>query len=196
MCCTANRLLQIYIGKISQTCLAKIMLTFYTDGGCSRNGQKDSLGAVGVVALKDDRETFAYSRTYTDTTNNRMEYRALIFAMEMALKNNLEEPIFYTDSNLLVQTVNQWMHGWQKNGWKKKTSPKQIKNLDLVLRLWELRRALPRAQILWVKGHADNAWNNRADELATDFDLESASADGYDWEILDKYQVRKNLAQK
>ena len=172
------------------------MLSIYTDGGCSRNGQADALGATGVVAIKDDEEIFAHSQTYIGTTNNRMEYRALIFAMQLAIKNNLEEVTFYTDSNLLVQTLTTWMYGWQKNGWRKKSNPKKIKNLDLVLHLWELKQQLPQAKFLWVKGHAENAWNNRADELATDFEPESALPDNYDWTILDKYGVRANLAQK
>ena len=172
------------------------MLSIYTDGGCSRNGQANALGATGIVAVKDGQEVFAHSQSYLGTTNNRMEYRALIFAMQLAIKNNLPTVTFYTDSNLLVETITKWMYGWEQNGWQKKSSPKKIKNLDLVLHLWELKRQLPTAHFLWVKGHADNEWNNRADELATDFDLTSALPDDYDWTILDKYAVRANLAHK
>lgn len=170
------------------------MIEIYTDGGCSRNGSKDAIGATGVVAIKEGEEVFAHSQTYLSTTNNRMEYRALIFAMNMCIHNNITEVVFYTDSNLLVETITKWMYGWQRNGWKKKSSPKKIKNLDLVLQLYELKSQLPHAQFIWVKGHADNEYNNRADELATAFDPQNSLPDEYDYEILDKYNVRNNLA--
>jgi ribonuclease HI len=170
------------------------MIEVYTDGGCSRNGAKDAIGAIGIVVVKEDQEIFAHTESFIGTTNNRMEYRALILAMKMCIKNNLHNVKFHTDSNLLVETINKWMYGWHKNGWKKSASPRQIKNLDLVLQIFELKPQLQNPKFIWVKGHADNVWNNRADELATEFDTRNAQQDTIDYEILDKHNVKSNLA--
>lgn len=169
------------------------MITIYTDGGCSKNGQKGAIGAVGIVAIKHNKIIFEHSQTYINTTNNRMEYRAIIIAMKLCIKNNIKEVEFITDSNLLVQTINDWMYSWKKNGWKKKNHPKKIKNLDLVLELWELKQHLPYSTFSWVKGHNGNEYNEKADELATNFQLESAQNDVVDVEILKKYSALQNI---
>jgi ribonuclease HI len=169
------------------------MFEIYTDGGCSNNGAKDAIGAVGVVLTENNIEKFSHSQTFLGTTNNRMEYRAMIFAMKLCIKNKIENVKFYTDSNLLVQTITTWMYNWEKKGWRKSTSPKQIKNLDLVLELYELKSKLIKPEFFWVKAHAENIWNNRADELATDFSIENASTDEVNFEILKRYDVVDNL---
>ncbi len=169
------------------------MIEIYTDGGCSKNGEKDAIGATGVVAIQNNKIIFKHSQTYLGTTNNRMEYRAMIMAMNLCIKNNLTEVNFFTDSNLLVQTLTTWMHGWKNNGWKKKSNPKKIKNLDLVLTLWELKKQLPTATFSWVKAHAGNTYNEIADELATSFDMEHAQEDTINVQILKKHGVEQNL---
>jgi len=98
-----------------------------------------------------------------DTTNNRMELTALIEAYRALPKD--AETIVYSDSNLCVQTINQWAPNWERKGWKKKSGP--IKNLELVQQLLALHRAHAGCQIAWIAAHSGNRWNEYADSLAT-----------------------------
>lgn len=97
------------------------------------------------------------------TTNNKMELSAAIFGLEA-----LKEPCavdLYTDSRYLVDALEKgWLRGWKKNGWRKAD-----KSPVLNRELWErLDAQLERHQVRfhWVKGHAENPWNNRCDALA------------------------------
>ena len=97
-----------------------------------------------------------------DTTNNRMELRAAIHALEA-----LERPstlTIVTDSAYVKGGITGWMHGWKRNGWKT-SARKPVKNVDLWLLLDE---AQARHSITWewIKGHAGHPGNERADELA------------------------------
>jgi ribonuclease HI len=97
------------------------------------------------------------------TTNNRMEWAAMIAGLEMA---PADEPItIYSDSQLVVKTLNEWAKGWEARGWKRKEGP--VKNLDLVQRAWGLKQSRPLARVAWVRGHATSRWNEYADRLAT-----------------------------
>jgi ribonuclease HI len=97
------------------------------------------------------------------TTNNKMELTGAIRALE-ALKEPCQVTL-YTDSQYLVNAINQkWLENWKKRGWKK-ADKSPVLNQDL----WEaLDAQLTRHQVtfVWVKGHADNPYNNRCDELA------------------------------
>ena len=96
------------------------------------------------------------------TTNNRMELMAAIQALE-----SLQRPAkvnLHTDSKYLLDGVTKWISGWQRNGWR--TSARQpVKNADLWRRLIE---AMSRHEVtwIWVKGHAGDPGNERADALA------------------------------
>jgi ribonuclease HI len=98
------------------------------------------------------------------TTNNRMELMGAISALE-ALKRPCLVDI-YTDSQYLRDGIMKWIHGWKRNGWKT-ADKKPVKNVDLWKRLDE---ALGRHRIQWhwVRGHAGQAQNERADQLARD----------------------------
>ena len=98
-----------------------------------------------------------------DTTNNRMELRALIEAFTMLPED--AAVTVYTDSRLCVNTITQWAPGWERRGWKKKTGP--IMNLELVQQLLALYRAHPACDLLWIAAHAGHRWNEYADSLAT-----------------------------
>jgi ribonuclease HI len=96
------------------------------------------------------------------TTNNRMELISVIAALE-ALKQPCDVELF-TDSQYVSNAINLgWLASWQRMGWKRKGG--EVKNPDLWIRLVPL---LERHNIKfnWVKGHADNEYNNRCDELA------------------------------
>ena len=97
------------------------------------------------------------------TTNNRMEFSALIDAYR-TLPENAEVTV-HSDSRLCVNTITKWAPKWQRNGWKRKGDP--LKNLDLVKELLRLYRAHPRCKLVWIAAHSGDRWNEYADSLAT-----------------------------
>lgn len=132
----------------------------FTDGGCSGNPGPGGWGVVWVKA----GEMFAEANGgEPHTTNNRMELMALIEAYKMLDAGSTET--IWSDSTLCVKTVNEWAQGWERQGWKRKTGP--VENLDLVKPLFELSKAHPNVKLRWLKGHAGQRWNERADVLAT-----------------------------
>jgi len=130
----------------------------YTDGACKGNPGPGGWGALlrrGAV----EKELFGGEAL---TTNNRMELTAVIQALT-ALKQPCEVAL-YTDSQYVRQGIMTWIHNWKKNGWKT-SDRKAVKNADL----WQaLDRLATNHKIAWhwVKGHADNPGNLRADALA------------------------------
>ncbi|MDP4835748.1 MAG: ribonuclease HI, partial [Burkholderiales bacterium] len=97
-----------------------------------------------------------------ETTNNRMELTAVIEALRM-LKNPSKIRLFI-DSQYVKNGINLWISNWKRTGWKT-SNKKPVKNVDLWMVLDEL---VPRHEIewIWVKGHAGNLGNERADDLA------------------------------
>ena len=135
----------------------------YTDGACSGN---PGPGGWGALLMARDGETILRERELSggeaDTTNNRMELLAAISALEA-----LEKPAaitVVTDSAYVKNGVTSWIHGWKRNGWKT-AAKKPVKKKDL----WQaLEAACERHEIkwVWVKGHAGDEGNEKADELA------------------------------
>jgi ribonuclease HI len=142
-------------------------VVIYTDGACSGNPGPGGWGAV----LQWNGTVKELHGGDPQTTNNRMELMAAIQALE-----GLSRPAtvqLYTDSKYLLDGITKWIHGWQRNGWR--TAAKQpVKNADLWRRLVE---AMDGHQISWqwVKGHAGEPGNERADELAR-LGIEEAAA--------------------
>ena len=133
-------------------------VTIYTDGACSGNPGPGGWGAV----LQYGDKTRELSGGEAQTTNNRMELLAAISALEL-LKEPCEVAL-YTDSQYLCNAINKgWLKGWKAKGWKRKEG--ELKNPDLWQRLDALL-ATHAVTFFWVKGHADNAFNNRCDALA------------------------------
>jgi len=131
----------------------------YTDGACSGN---PGTGGFGVV-LKCGKYEKELSGAYSNTTNNRMEIMAAIKGLE-ALKRPCDV-IVYTDSRYLVDAMNKkWVYRWKANGWMR-TKKEPAKNADLWKRLLKAMDG-HRIQWAWVRGHSDNRYNNRSDELA------------------------------
>lgn len=120
-------------------------------------------GGWGAVLMCDDKkkEISGYSE---NTTNNIMEITAVIEALKL-LKYECEVEI-YSDSAYVVNAFKQkWIDNWKKNNWK--TSNKEnVKNKELWQELDRLVN-IHKVKFIKVKGHADNEWNNRCDELAT-----------------------------
>ena len=135
-------------------------ITIYTDGACSGNPGPGGWACILIYQEK----VLELSGYMPETTNNRMEVFAVIKAIE-ALKQPCMITI-YSDSSYLVNAFNQhWIDNWQKNGWKT-TERKPVENQDL----WKYLLMIQKEhEVVFkkVKGHSNNKWNNRCDELAT-----------------------------
>ncbi|MFG1463491.1 ribonuclease HI [Xanthobacter sp. DSM 24535] len=135
-------------------------IEIWTDGACSGNPGPGGWGAI----LRSGPHEKELSGGEAHTTNNRMELMAAISALEALKKPSAVD--LHTDSEYLRNGVTKWVAGWRRNGWRT-ADKKPVKNQDL----WErLDAALGRHEISWhwVKGHAGNALNERADRLARD----------------------------
>jgi ribonuclease HI len=135
-------------------------VTIYTDGGADPNP-----GAGGWAAILIDPasgKAREISGGEPRATNNRMELTAAIRALE-ALKRPCRVHLF-TDSLYLRKGITEWLPGWIARGWRRKEG--ELQNEDLWRRLAELIRE-HQIRWDWVKGHAGNRWNERADQLAT-----------------------------
>ena len=133
-------------------------VVIYTDGACSGN---PGPGGWGVVMRSQGQEKELHGGEPL-TTNNRMELMAAIQALE-ALRRPATVSL-HTDSKYLLDGITKWVDGWQRNGWKT-AAKKPVKNDDLWRRLIE---AMKPHDITWewVKGHAGDPGNERADALA------------------------------
>ncbi len=114
-----------------------------------------------MVAGPEGEEEF--SRGYKNTTNNRMELRGAIEALERVPAG--ASAVLHTDSRYVVDAIQKkWVDGWMKRGWRKADGG-EVKNVDL----WELLTSAMRGKKVWfkwVEGHAGNAGNERCDKLA------------------------------
>ena len=135
-------------------------VVIYTDGACKGNPGPGGWGAL-LQAGAHRKELFGGE---LDTTNNRMELTAVIEALR-ALKRPCAVTL-YLDSEYVRKGITQWIHGWKAKGWK--TASKQpVKNAQLWQQLDELvTHAGHQIEWHWVKGHAGNPGNEKADELA------------------------------
>ena len=131
----------------------------YTDGACSGN---PGPGGWAAIIIKDDEVEEMLSGNEKKTTNNKMELLAPIKAIEK-LKNKSEISIF-TDSKYVKDGITIWINRWEKNDWKT-SSKKPVKNKDLWKKLKNLTLK-HKIKWVWVKAHAQNKYNNLADDLA------------------------------
>ncbi len=131
----------------------------YTDGACSGNPGPGGWGTI--LMYKDCKKEI--SGGSKNTTNNIMEITAVIEGLKI-LKHKCEVEI-YSDSAYVVNAFNQgWIYNWRRNNWK--TSGKEpVKNKELWEELYELTK-MHNVTFIKVKGHAENIYNNRCDELA------------------------------
>lgn len=134
-------------------------VTIYTDGACSGN---PGPGGWGCVLIYNGNEK-ELSGSSSDTTNNIMEITATLEALK-ALKFPCEVDL-YSDSAYVVNCFNQgWIYNWIKKGWKT-ASGDPVKNKELWEELYSLAQ-IHSVTFHKVKGHSDNKYNNRCDELA------------------------------
>lgn len=134
----------------------------YTDGACKGNPGPGGWGAL----LKSGSTEKTLFGGALETTNNRMEMQAVIEALA-ALKRPCKV-ILHVDSQYVLKGMTEWLHGWKAKGWK--TAAKQpVKNVDLWQRLDTLvHTAGHEIEWRWVKGHAGDPGNERADALANE----------------------------
>ena len=131
----------------------------YTDGACSGNPGPGGWGAI-LIFKGIEKEL---SGGEASTTNNRMELTAVIKGLSALKESCIVE--LYSDSKYVIDGLSKgWAVSWRKNGWKK-ADKKPALNPDL----WETLLTLTEKHQMryhWVKGHAENPYNNRCDELA------------------------------
>ncbi|MBC7955077.1 MAG: ribonuclease HI [Cytophagales bacterium] len=133
-------------------------VTIYTDGACKGNPGPGGWGAW-LSTGEHEKELFGGE---AQTTNNRMELTAVIEALT-SLKRSCDITL-YTDSEYVRKGITEWIYGWKTRGWKT-ADKKPVKNADLWQRLDALRN-LHQVDWRWVKGHAGDPGNERADALA------------------------------
>jgi len=133
-------------------------VTIYTDGACSGNPGPGGWGAV-LFFIGHKKEVSGYSAT---STNNIMELTAAIEALKLLKKKcNIQ---LFTDSKYLIDGITGWIFNWERNNWR--TASKQpVKNKELWQEL-QILTAVHQIKWNWVKGHSDNEFNERCDQLA------------------------------
>lgn len=135
-------------------------VTIYTDGACKGNPGPGGWGAM-LQSGAHRKELYGGEKL---TTNNRMELQAVIEALA-ALKGPCKVQL-YLDSQYVRQGITNWIHGWKAKGWKT-ADKKPVKNVELWQRLDVLtHEAGHQIEWHWVKGHAGDPGNERADALA------------------------------
>jgi ribonuclease HI len=151
-------------------------ITIYTDGSSRGN---PGPGGYGAILMYGDKRK-ELSAGYRKTTNNRMELMGVIAALEALKKPGLTITI-YTDSQYIVKALNE---GWL-NKWLATNFSGGKKNKDLWVRFYNLFKQ-HKIKFVWVKGHANNPYNNRCDVLAT------TAADGSDLQVDEGYEMDPN----
>ena len=138
------------------------MIKVFTDGACSGN---PGIGGWGVVILINDSDPIFLKGGEIQTTNNRMELTATIKALKYFKEHQLIT--LFTDSKYVKDGIESWIANWKKNGWRT-TSKKPVKNKELWV---ELDSQIAKHNITWkwVKGHAGDRYNEKADFLARRF---------------------------
>ena len=134
------------------------MINIYTDGACSGN---PGIGGWGVVIL-DNGEEIQLNGGNHNTTNNKMELTAAIKALEYFEQR--KDLIIYTDSKYVKDGIESWIINWKQNGWKTSTK-KPVKNKEMWIALDDLIKK-HNINWKWVRGHAGDKYNEKADYLA------------------------------
>jgi ribonuclease HI len=146
------------LDESSSASTVKPPVIIYADGACKGNPGKGGWGVMMQYGGKT-KELYGGEK---ETTNNRMELTAVVQAL-----NALTKPCtvdIYTDSQYVMKGMMEWMKNWKRNGWKT-SDKKPVKNVDL----WQALDAAAMVHVVswhWVKGHAGNPGNERADALA------------------------------
>lgn len=144
---------------MTEPVMEKQVVKIYTDGACQPN---PGPGGWGAVLLYPGRKPVKLKGVEPETTNNRMELRAALEALQSLAEPSRVE--LFSDSKYLKKGITEWLAVWTKHGWRTQAAT-EVKNQDL----WQdLAEALSRHEVRWrwVKGHAGDRWNETADQLA------------------------------
>ncbi len=145
--------------KVLRIILFKMKYKIYTDGACSGN---PGPGGWAVIILVNNEIKEMFFGSEKNTTNNQMELLAPIKAIQKFKKKS--EISIFTDSTYVRDGITIWIKQWEKNGWKT-ASKKPVKNKELWKKLKNLS-SKHSIKWIWVKGHAQDKYNNLVDELA------------------------------
>ena len=137
------------------------MIKIYTDGACKGN---PGIGGWGALLVHNEQSIEIFDGEL-ETTNNRMELKAVIEALNHATSMNDDVQI-YTDSSYVQKGIQEWILNWKKNGWRS-SNKKPVKNQDLWQELDTINSSL-KVEWFWVKGHVGHPGNERADFLANE----------------------------
>lgn len=147
------------------------MIEIYTDGSYSRKLNK---GAYAVACFRGSDSTPVLSRTGVErfSSSNKCEMLGLICALDICLKARFEKEFkIWCDSQYCVKMYNSWMDLWRNRGWKK-SKGRSVKNIDLVKKIYELRKSIREKElsvkVKWVKGHNGDERNEYVDNLASE----------------------------
>lgn len=145
------------------------MVKIYTDGSCRGNGQENSEGGWGVVVFNELSVCDYYYGEYCeDTTNNREELKAMLYALELTqTKYKQHKCNIYSDSAYVVNMCREWIWNWQSRGWTR-AGNQPIENLDLVKQIYNYLIIEFHNFTIWkIKGHSGELGNEIADAIAT-----------------------------
>ena len=141
------------------------MITIHTDGSCLGN---PGFGGYAAIVKHDSNKYIIKGGLYKKTTNQRMELTAIykpLYLLSSHQESHMYSITVYSDSSYLIKGVNEWMSGWERNGWK--NSKKQdVKNMDLWKNIQKVLPLFHDINFKWVKGHGNNTLNNECDEIA------------------------------
>ncbi len=141
------------------------IIKIYTDGAAKGNPGRAGWGAVFVA----ENKIFEIGGRVNHATNNQMELTAPIEALKLCVRQGLTQKNIeiISDSKYVILGITEWIFNWQKNNWRN-ANKKPVLNRELWEELYKLAQEF---KIKWtyVKGHNENKWNERADEIATSF---------------------------
>ena len=145
-------------------------MTIYVDGSAKPTPGK---GGFSVIVMNENNQVeTCYAHYEDETTNNRQELKAILYALirwgkklsELNWQDSI--PVVYSDSSYSINTFNNWMFSWKNNGWKKSDN-QTPENIDLIKEYYNLYEQGYRIDLRKIKGHAGHVGNELADKLAT-----------------------------
>lgn len=146
------------------------MIEIFTDGSSRKSSNDGGYGVVAFQNIDSNPPTiiYAYQEQLENVTNNQMELRAIIHACEFADSYYPDEEItIYSDSAYCVNSINDWMYGWARNGWIN-SKKEQVKNLELMKTLYKyFTTDFYHCQLKKTSAHCGIMQNELADALAT-----------------------------
>lgn len=138
------------------------IIKIYCDGACRGNGKENNIGAYGAIIMYKNNTKEIY-KAFSNTTNNKMELMGAIKSLELLNKYDIPVEV-YCDSAYVVSGINEWIYGWLKKNWKTSTK-KPVENKELWKELYDLKNKFTDIKFIKVKGHSDNEFNDKADQL-------------------------------